>query len=304
MVRSIARIGWLLLVLMALGGPWASRALACDGVGCLPAAPAQVDAPQTLFQGITYQREVRQEPRPLVIHHVTIDLAAPGISFFVRPGTPGEPQPLRLTTDFLTDYDLQLAINANYFSRVEEPEGLLRWMYVPGDLADVIGLAMSDGLTYQSGVSYSPVMYITADNEISFQTPPDAPWNAIAGNRMLLRYGERAVRPEINERTGINPRTAIGIDREGTTLTIVVVDGRQPGYSEGVSLWEIADLMQAYGVEFALNLDGGGSSTLAMLNPDGTPEVLNSPVGNRLPGTERPVAVQLGIHALPVEEGE
>ena len=118
---------------------------------------------------------------------------------------------------------------------------------------------------------------------------------------MLLRYAQRAIYPITNERSGIQPRTAIGIDQAGTTLTIVVVDGRQPGYSEGITMWELADLLVEYGVYYALNLDGGGSSTLVVEGPDGRPQVLNSPIGNRIPGWERPVAVHLGLRALPVD---
>ena len=263
-----------------------------------------MDEVQTLFQGITYQREVYEEPRLYVVHHVTVDLGAPGLEFFVRPGTPGEPQPLLFTSDFLDEYGLQLAINANYFSLVEEPEGLLDWLYVAGTPAWVTGLAISDGVTYQTEPDTLPSMYVTADNVVSFEDPPDAPFNAITGNYMLLRYAQRATYPVTNERGGIQPRTAIGIDQAGTTLTIVVVDGRQSGYSEGVTLWELADLLVEYGVYYALNLDGGGSSTLVVEGPDGRPQVLNSPIGNRIPGWERPVAVHLGLRALPVEEGE
>lgn len=290
MTRYLPRLGLLLGLVFLLGGSCFIPAEASP--------TAQVDAPRTLFQGITYQREVRQAPRLHVIHHVTVDLTAPGLSFFVRPGTPGEPQPLQITSAFLAEYDLQLAINANYFSKAQD--GLLEWLYMAGEPAIPTGLAMSDGVTYQPELPGWPSLYITAGNVIRFEVPPDAPWNAITGNYMLLRDGERAVHPLTNERTGVHPRTAIGIDRAGTTLTIVVADGRQPGYSEGLSLWELADLMRAYGAAFALNLDGGGSSTLVVEGPDGRPQVLNSPIGNRIPGWERPVPVQLGLRALPV----
>ena len=55
------------------------------------------------------------------------------------------------------------------------------------------------------------------------------------------------------------PRTAVGI--RGDTVLLLVVDGRA-GRSRGVSLEETAKLMQWLGAEEALNLDGGGSSTL------------------------------------------
>jgi exopolysaccharide biosynthesis protein len=57
-----------------------------------------------------------------------------------------------------------------------------------------------------------------------------------------------------------NPRTAIGWnDRE---FFMVVVDGRAPGLSVGMTFSELASLMLKLGCKDAMNLDGGGSSTL------------------------------------------
>jgi exopolysaccharide biosynthesis protein len=70
---------------------------------------------------------------------------------------------------------------------------------------------------------------------------------------------------------GDQPRTAVGVIDENH-LVFVVVDGRQSGYSEGVTLTELADIMIDLGATTAYNLDGGGSSTMYF---DG--EVINSP---------------------------
>ena len=90
----------------------------------------------------------------------------------------------------------------------------------------------------------------------------------------------------------------VALDAAGTTLLLVVVDGRQPNYSGGVTLPELADLVVEFGGWAALNLDGGGSSTLVAEGPDGRPRVLNSPIhGRHPPGRERPVANHLGVYA-------
>jgi hypothetical protein len=60
-----------------------------------------------------------------------------------------------------------------------------------------------------------------------------------------------------------NPRTMAGVTRDGDLL-LVTVDGRQPGYSVGLSFPEEARLMQALGAVQALNLDGGGSTTMVV----------------------------------------
>ncbi|CAM5229183.1 hypothetical protein GCM10010329_79770 [Streptomyces spiroverticillatus] len=59
-----------------------------------------------------------------------------------------------------------------------------------------------------------------------------------------------------------NPRSMVGVDARGRLL-LVVVDGRQAGYSEGLGVAQAAELMRRLGAREALNLDGGGSSVMA-----------------------------------------
>ena len=60
-----------------------------------------------------------------------------------------------------------------------------------------------------------------------------------------------------------HPRTAVGFSRDSTTLYLITVDGRSES-SSGMSLAELASLMQSLGVTQGLNLDGGGSTTLVL----------------------------------------
>jgi hypothetical protein len=60
-----------------------------------------------------------------------------------------------------------------------------------------------------------------------------------------------------------NPRTAVGLDRKGRLL-LLVVDGRQPGYSDGVTFTELAEIFMGLNARYAVNLDGGGSSTMVV----------------------------------------
>ena len=89
------------------------------------------------------------------------------------------------------------------------------------------------------------------------------------------------------EMTGFNtnrhPRTMVGITCDGHIL-FIVVDGRQPGYADGMSLFELRALARSLGCTEALNLDGGGSTTLYVAG-EGTNGVVNRPSGK----TERPV---------------
>jgi exopolysaccharide biosynthesis protein len=78
---------------------------------------------------------------------------------------------------------------------------------------------------------------------------------------------------------GDQPRTAVGVI-DANHLVFVVVDGRQSGYSEGVTMTELAAIMQDLGATTAYNIDGGGSSTMYF---DG--EVVNSPSQGEERGT-------------------
>ncbi len=89
----------------------------------------------------------------------------------------------------------------------------------------------------------------------------------VGGYPMLLLKGKPVHHDEAGLRAPFadrrHPRAAIGIDRRGR-IHIVAVDGRQPGHSDGMTLHELADFLAAHGITDALNLDGGGSTTLVV----------------------------------------
>ena len=84
------------------------------------------------------------------------------------------------------------------------------------------------------------------------------------------------------------PRTLVGVRGDGRLL-LVTVDGRRPGWSAGVTLLEAARLMRSLGARSALNLDGGGSSSMVVRG-----ELVNRPSD---PTGERPVSD--GVFVLP-----
>jgi len=90
-----------------------------------------------------------------------------------------------------------------------------------------------------------------------------------------------------------NPRTAAGIANRGHRVMLVAVDGRQAGYSAGMSLRELATLMRALGARDAINLDGGGSTTLVVADPRaGALRIANHPSDA---GGERAVGDALAV---------
>lgn len=116
---------------------------------------------------------------------------------------------------------------------------------------------------------------------------------AVGGGPRLLANGQLAIDaaedgfdPSFVEFP--NPRTAVGLSADGTKMYIVTVDGRQ-AISRGVSLDDLALTLQRYGAVDAMNLDGGGSTTMAVAGI-----VVDSPGGA---GFERPVADMLTIYS-------
>lgn len=88
------------------------------------------------------------------------------------------------------------------------------------------------------------------------------------------------------------PRTAVAIDSTGTKVSLVTVDGRQSGYSNGTSLSDLASYLISQGASAAINLDGGGSTTMVVRNPGGySPRLINRPSD----GSERRVSAILQV---------
>lgn len=262
-----------------------------------------IPEPETraLFQGITYRRDVRASPRPMVIHSVRIELDAPGIQFVVTPADPSGGMDLRARTvsEFLKSEGAQLAINGDFFGPWWD-NSLVDYYPLDGQPVSVMGFAASQGHAYSEAEPYQPTISISADNRVSFGEAAEPAFNAISGNPMLVEEGREIAIGNDAYFNELHPRTAVGLSQDGQTLILVVIDGRQPGYSEGATLAELAGILIQAGAWTALNLDGGGSAELAMMGADGIPQALSAPIHNHIPGRERPVANQLGVYARPL----
>ncbi len=125
---------------------------------------------------------------------------------------------------------------------------------------------------------------------VDIKSKPDIEYieTAVGGGGVVLRDG---VVPSTfsHNITGRQPRSAVGIDETGTVITLVAVDGRS-NKSTGMTQTELGNLMKELGCFTALNLDGGGSTTL-VLDRDGEKKVQN----NLSNGSARNVANSIGI---------
>ena len=110
---------------------------------------------------------------------------------------------------------------------------------------------------------------------------------ATGGFPELLRAGAAVPLPETPFAQQRHPRSAIGWTANQSALLLVVVDGRQPPYSDGMTLAELTALFRRLGATDALNLDGGGSTTMIVAG-----KVVNRPSDA---GRERPVGNALAL---------
>lgn len=116
--------------------------------------------------------------------------------------------------------------------------------------------------------------------------------HTVAGHPVLLRDGQPVALDRTADRHLVrHPRTVIGWDRAGT-IWLVVVDGRQVT-SRGIGLADVAAQLRALGATEAVNLDGGGSSTLVTRCPHSVQLCLRNRPSD---GRERAVPVALAIH--------
>jgi exopolysaccharide biosynthesis protein len=139
-------------------------------------------------------------------------------------------------------------------------------------------------------------LFLSQDNRAGIDQPIGAVYNAISGLPLIVEEGHISdeIKPD-EYYAGVHPRSAVGLDREQKTLLLFIVDGRQPNYSEGVTLPELAQITIEHGAYTAINLDVGGSSTLVIEDAQGRPKILNSPIHASIPGVERPVGNHLGV---------
>ncbi len=264
-----------------------------------PAEGSAEPAWQPLFGGIDYRLDVLALPRPLRIHQLRIDMKDESVSIFSTPGNgpaPGEVDSRRTAT-FLKEFDLEVAVNATGFHPITKEGGPV----------DVLGLSVSEGKVV-SGADLpggNPVFMVKAGawpEILRAPFPPEAfstAQTAVQGwygpQGMLLDEGK-----VVTSKRDLHPRTAIGTAGKGRLVYLLVADGRQKGFSEGMTLVEMAEWMRRLGCNDAMNLDGGGSSTMVVKGPDGAPRILNSPSG----GAQRSVANHLGVHAGPLPDRE
>jgi hypothetical protein len=286
-----------------------SRALILSAFALLPGTLQAETTVQPLFNGVSYHQIVRTGPQPMVAHVVTLDLTKPGLRVGVTPPnrSQGMEHVAQTVSDRLVAAKAQIVINASYFlpfnGGTQNGED-----YYPksGQGAQVSGAARGEGrqvspveidqdLRVNAIVCMTGARISIADGQICPARTRDA---VAAGPRLLTNGAATPLPPfDFSKPDARGPRTAIGISGDQRTAYLVVVDGRQAGYSMGASLPELVALFQGLGATNAINLDGGGSAAMAMAQSDGSAKLLSRPIHTGVPGRERPVANHVIVYA-------
>jgi exopolysaccharide biosynthesis protein len=289
------------------------HSLAVLAFAVLASAPATGRAWQITqpFVGIVYAEKGLNEPRPLRIHVAQIDLRAPGIRFKVSPPGGNREVVRQSTLDFMKQERAQLAINGHFFLPFPSQD-TTAWVIGLGASEGRVFSAFEIPEQGYALVAFAPAINIDRDNHASIVTyDPASPdqkrvrekvglWNVVAGSSQIVTAGVASV-PEYRDDNHFDAeldpggpgdysnakawadvttaRTAIGLSKDQRTLTLFTVDVR--GGSEGMRLSEVADLLiRDFGVFDALNLDGGGSTTMALEDPLRGPVIVNTSSDN------------------------
>ena len=263
------------------------------------AARAEISATNEPVPGILIHSETRTNP-PTRLFVAEVDLKNPKLRLHVANGGPDPDGPGKWQTTLLQPTKIaarekfDFVINGDFFKArgVNDGEGT-NAAFRADQWALAEGPAMTDGKTWSTSITARPCLVIHTNNTVTIETltrPAADDREVIGGNVILVRDGVIVPHPGKVR----HPRTVVGLDGTGTKLTILVVDGRKPGIAVGMSYDELAAEMVRLGCREALNLDGGGSSVMAVRESTTDKyKILNEPTDGR----ERAVVNVLGISA-------
>ena len=228
---------------------------------------------KSLRAGVTYVTMELKSPRQVKLAAVRVDLKTPGLRFKMTPRAsewgktmPGFPKltirTRRMTCRKFMEESLRkgenmcIVINGSPWGPWQEP-----WNH---PYADRQGLIVADGVMVSPVMKGRPSFVVGKEGKCSFvQLAENADisqiQHAISGFSFVLQGGKVAGK---DNPKSLAPRTGYGLSECGRYLYLLVLDGRQPGYSMGSSVYEVGELLRYFGAHTGLNMDGGGSTTL------------------------------------------
>ena len=224
--------------------------------------------------------------KPMSVHFLTVDIENPKLSLEVA--TPfDEPEfKLQRVRDMVEHKNVSnpprqvvAALNGDYWdvNTPNIPAGTpLGLVYKNGQM--IKDLPVRD--YYFMGILNNGTAII--GDELRYRSVKSTIKEALGGRYFLLN-NKQDISGSLNK--NVEPRTAVGLLSD-KRIVFIVVDGRRAGHSEGISMQDLAKMFSAIGANYAINFDGGGSSTYLLRNKEGLLETRNKPSGN----SERAVA--------------
>ena len=273
------------------------------------AAPVNWQTAEPVQTGVRVVKLAVEEPRLMKMYLMRIDLATPGIHFVGtgRAANWGEPMPdytkrkmlirtkRQRTGAFLKKQRSQgrnaiVAFNTAPWSPWERP-----YTHAYGDPS---GLNICEGVVVSDHKRpKNPMLVVWKDGRVEIREtlkPEDYSKVQLAhtGFDMIIRDGKNLY--PAGTRKDVNPRMAVGISKDRRYLYLLAVDGRQPEWSLGASYTDLASTLLDAGAWNAVNMDGGGSTTLIYWDAKASkPVMLNRHCANG--GYQRPNAVNVAV---------
>ncbi len=254
-----------------------------------------------LYPGIEHLSIRAEAPRSLNINCLRVDTHTPGLSFYTTPRHEPWEEDVSETLRVTTRQFMQQAREAGRpVVAAVNADGWKPWIPITWGLqmtTNVTGLAVSDGVLV-SPAAGTPSLIVRKDGAVEMAltdatTDIETIHTAVSGFAFVLKDGEI-----LPAHVDLHPRTGIGICPDARFVYLVTIDGRQEA-SGGATYEELAGWLRHFGACTGVNMDGGGSTTMAWWDPESEAadksSLLNVPVGGGIPGTERCNGNNLGV---------
>jgi len=250
-----------------------------------------------------------------VANCVRVDLLEPSIQLFpTPPASPyvaGSQETFAFAiTNFMKNNGVQIGVDANFYNTSQGSDPTTE-----GIAANVEGLLITTGRVVSANVvgenRFATLMFTTNKVPVIsfYNVPPGSNtagiYTAVTGYYPILSNGVNigaAASTSYPDSTihQDQPRTAYGLSADRRYLYLMVIDGRQAGYSDGALDTETAFWLQQFGAVDGINMDGGGSTAMYMTDCVGNPIPLghSSYIAGR--GRERYIGAHFGIMASPL----
>jgi hypothetical protein len=257
------------------------------------------------YRGIALIQRSISTPRLVNLWILQIDLATPGIRFRLSPPAGSKEVVVQTPLNYLIQEKAQFTVNCHFYLPVGQSEtNLIGLAASDGNVYSAFEIPVQS----YAIVDCAPGINIDPNNRAAIVhadlRDPEKKriiekvtlWNAMSGSAQIVTNGIKTIPAYKDEAHPdgkltpdkdysnahswydvLNPRTAIGLSKDKRILTILTADGRGAGGSLGLSGSEMSDiLINDYKVYNALNLDGGGSTAIAMKDPiSGICKILN-----------------------------